>query len=96
MEQPIVLEDLFAERCVLEAKGQQQVGYVLLIGEAGTGKSTVARKLAYIWAMQRGFCEVFVVYVLLVHKLKSGHYDNRDNCFHAETLATAVTWECFP
>ena len=97
MEQPIELAELFVERCVFVDKGQQRIGYVLLTGEAGTGKSTLVRKLAYIWATGRGLWEVVLVYVLLVRDLRASHYDNRStnqpsDYFHRETLATAVVW----
>ena len=50
VELPIDLNDLFEDRAVLADKGRQRIGYVLLTGDAGTGKSTLVRKLAFIWA----------------------------------------------
>jgi len=84
------VEELFAARRILVDKGEQQVGYVLLLGEAGTGKSTLVRKLAYVWAKDEGLREVLLVYVLLVRDLLASWYDNRGVCFHAATVATAV------
>ena len=70
---------------------------MLLTGEAGTGKSTLARKLANIWAKGRGFREVVIVYVLLVSKLRASRYNNEEgDCCRAATLATAVVWELIP
>ena len=90
MEQQIALEELFAARCILVDKGEQQIGYVLVTGEAGTGKSTLVRKLAYIWAKGEGLREVLLVYVLLVRDLLESRYHGQGDCFHAATLATAV------
>ena len=69
---------------------------MLLVGEAGTGKSTLVRKLAYVWAKDEGLREVLLVYVLLVRDLLASWYDNQGNCFHAATLATAVVLQHFP
>lgn len=88
------MDELFAERAVFADKEKQRIGYVLLSGEAGTGKSTLVRKLANIWARGRGFREVLLVYVLFVSKIRASQFNNeKDNCFRAETLATAVVWE---
>ena len=96
VEQGIGVEELFAARRILVDKGEQQVGYVLLLGEAGTGKSTLVRKLAYVWAKGEGLQEVLLVYVLLVRDLLASWYDNQGDCFHAATLATAVVLQRFP
>ena len=90
------MEELFAARRILLDKGEQQVGYVLLLGEAGTGKSTLVRKLAYVWAKGEGLQEVLLVYVLLVRDLLASWYDNQGDCFHSATLATAVVLQRFP
>ena len=87
------MEELFAKRCVLVGKGKQLIKYVLVTGEAGTGKSTLARKLAYIWA--RSLHDMFIVYVILIRNLRESNYNNPDSCFHAPTLATAVVREYF-
>ena len=96
MEQGIGVEELFAARRILVDKGEQQIGYVLLLGEAGTGKSTLARKLAYVWAKGEGLREVLLVYVLLVRDLLASWYDNQGDSFHAATLPTAVVLQRFP
>ena len=96
MEQPIGLEELFANRAVLVDQGKQHIGYVLLTGEAGAGKSTLVRKLAYIWARGDGLRDVLIVYILQVGKLLASRYHGQSDCFHAETLATAILQENCP
>ena len=69
---------------------------MLLTGEAGAGKSTLARKLAYSWARGAHFREVLIVYMLLVCELKSSYYDDKGCCFRKRNLATAVVCKHFP
>ena len=90
------MEELFSARCLFADKGKQLISYVLLTGEAGTGKSTSVRKLAYIWAKVAVLRNVTLVYFILVRNLQASRYNGQDDCFHAETLATAVVWECIP
>ena len=90
VERHIGVEELFESRCILVEKGKQRIGYVLVTGEAGTGKSTLVRKLAYVWAKGEGLWEVLLVYVLLVRDLLESRYHSQGDCFHDATLATAV------
>ena len=62
---------------MLSAKGEQDIDKVLVIGEAGAGKSTLVRKLAYIWAMVQGLQEVRLVFVLNVQDLQAQRYNNQ-------------------
>ena len=49
-----------------------------------------------MWANGEGLREVFIVYILLVRNLQAARYHGQDDCFHSETLATAVVCENFP
>ena len=51
---------------MLLAKGQQDTGKILVIGEAGAGKFTRVRKLANVWAMAQGVKEVCLIFILNV------------------------------
>ena len=89
VEMPIGLEELFAERCVFVAKGPQSIRFALLTGGAGCGKSTLVRKLAYIWAKGECLQEVVIVYIILVRDLRN-HYKIQGDCLQIDTLAKAV------
>ncbi|MCG8340795.1 MAG: NACHT domain-containing protein, partial [Cytophagales bacterium] len=71
---PIALEDLFKSRSTKPDEPERDVQKVLLVGEAGTGKTTLSRKLAYSWA-QRAWGNAFeAVYVLPVRVLQQSQY----------------------
>ena len=69
---------------------------MLLTGEAGTGKSTVVRKLAYVWAKGEGLREVVLVFVINVRDLLASRFYGHGERFCEAMLATAVVWQCFP
>ncbi|MCG8339967.1 MAG: NACHT domain-containing protein, partial [Cytophagales bacterium] len=72
-----------------------EIHKVLLVGEPGTGKTTLSRKLAYSWS-QGKWGEAFeAVYVLPVRELQQKRYDD-NGLFRRETLATAIANHCFP
>ena len=93
VKSPIALEDLFQPRSTKQ--GEKAIQKVLLVGDPGTGKTTLSRKLAYRWSQGTWGKELKAVYVLPVRALQQSQYDNvsmrRD-----ETLATAIANNCFP
>ena len=92
---PIALCDLFKKRSIEPDGPIQEISKVLVIGEAGTGKTTLAQKLAYDWAQGTWGQELTAVYLLPVCALEQDHY-NGDSLQTAPTLATAIVRECFP
>jgi HEAT repeat protein len=91
---PIKLENLFKARSTQEGGPVQEVRKVLLVGNPGTGKTTVSRQLAYLWANGQGD-EIFQnVYVIPVRALQQTEYDGR-SLRRASNLATAIANLCF-
>lgn len=68
---------------------------MLLVGEAGIGKATLSRKLAYTWAQEDWGKEFDAVYVLPVKKLQKSEHDSH-SMRRDETQVTAVANNCFP
>ena len=66
-----------------------------MVGEAGTGKTMLSRKLAYSWAQGDWSKELKAVYVLPVRALQQSKYDN-GHMRREETLPTAIANHCFP
>lgn len=97
VERPVNgLRELFKRRKLRVGQEEQNIKSVLVTGDAGAGKSTLLRKLAFDWA--RGFFgqEFAAVFILLIRNLQQVRYNNQGDCFSEETLATAITRECFP
>ncbi|MCG8341039.1 MAG: NACHT domain-containing protein, partial [Cytophagales bacterium] len=70
IKNPIALEDLFKSRSTKPDEPEREIHKVLLVGEPGTGKTTLSRKLAYSWT-QGKWGEAFeAVYVLPVRALQ--------------------------
>jgi HEAT repeat protein len=91
---PINLEDLFKARSKQEGGPLQEVRKVLLVGNPGTGKTTVSRQLAYLWANGQGDQSFQNVYVIPVRALQQTEYDGR-SLRRASNLATAIANLCF-
>ena len=94
-KRPIALQDLFTKRRLKPDGPIEEISKVLLIGEAGTGKTTLSRKLAYDWARRAWGQNFTAVYLLPVRALQQDQY-NGATPQTAPTLATAIVRECFP
>ena len=91
---PIALQDLFKARSVRPDKPVQAVDRILLTGDPGTGKTTVSKKLAYLWSEKQWGQEFHTLYLLPVRNLQKDRY-NEDNYRKLNTLATAIVNNCF-
>jgi DNA polymerase III delta prime subunit len=96
VEKPIELVDLFKPRISKQEKLAQEVKKVLLVGEQGTGKTTVSHKLAYLWSQGQLDQSLETVYVVPVRELQQANYDNNGHFKREENLATAIMNICFP
>jgi ankyrin repeat protein/HEAT repeat protein len=96
VETLIELVDLFKPRVIKQGQLPQEVKKVLLVGEPGTGKTTVSHKLAYLWSQGQADQSLQTVYVVPVRELQQSKYDNNGHFKREETLATAITNICFP
>jgi HEAT repeat protein len=95
LETPIELADLFKTRVIKPGQPPQDVKKVLLVGEPGTGKTTVSHKLAYLWSQGQLDQSLQTVYVVPVRELQQAKYDNNGHFKREENLATAITNICF-
>ena len=92
---PIALCDLFKKRSIKPDGPIEEISKVLLIGEAGTGKTTLSRKIAHDWAQGAWGAGFTAIYLLPVRNLQQGKYNGAT--FRTESsLATAIVQECFP
>ncbi|MEO1300709.1 MAG: sister chromatid cohesion protein PDS5 [Bacteroidota bacterium] len=92
---PIEIIDLFKKRSLKPKEPEKEINKVLLVGEAGTGKTSLTKKLAYDWSKHQWGQEFTAVYILPVRALREDKYDNKGNCRTESTLATAIANECF-
>ncbi|MEO1219038.1 MAG: ankyrin repeat domain-containing protein, partial [Bacteroidota bacterium] len=91
----ISLGNLFEPRSVNPDEPIKKIDKVLLIGEPGTGKTVLTRKLAHDWANGNWGQKFQAVYVLPVRTLRAEVYDNNGHHCREATLATAIANECF-
>ncbi|MEO1219506.1 MAG: NACHT domain-containing protein [Bacteroidota bacterium] len=92
---PIAFNDLFKSRSLQPDGPKKEINKVLLIGEAGTGKTSLIKKIAHAWSVGEWGQEFHVVYLLPVRALRVDKYDNKGNYRTESTLPTAITNECF-
>ena len=94
-KRPIALCDLFNHRSVKPDGPIEEISKVLLIGEAGTGKTTLSHKIVHDWAQGHWGADFTALYLLPVRNLRKDQYNK--STFRTEpTLATAIVRECFP
>ncbi|MCG8340932.1 MAG: NACHT domain-containing protein, partial [Cytophagales bacterium] len=91
---PIAFEELFKSRSTKPDEPAREIHKVLLVGEPGTGKTTLSRRLAYRWTQEAWDQTFKAVYVLPVRALQQSQYDNVSMRREA-TLATAIANNCF-
>jgi HEAT repeat protein len=85
---PMALEDLFQRRSIKPGEAERDIQKVLVVGDAGMGKTTLSKKLAYRWSQGQWGQEFKAVYVLPVRNLQESKYDR-------DTLPTAIVNLCF-
>ncbi|MEO1300689.1 MAG: NACHT domain-containing protein, partial [Bacteroidota bacterium] len=82
-------EELFQARKLQPDGPVQEINKVLLVGEAGTGKTSLTKKLAHIWGAGDWEQELEAVYWLPVRNLTQGTGNGID------LLAKAIFEQCF-
>eukprot|EP00210_Caulerpa_lentillifera_P002084 g1999.t1 len=95
IKRPIALEDLFKNRQLSSGSSSERVKRVLLFGNPGTGKTTVAQKIAYKWSIDQWGASIDVLYLVPIRALKSTKYDNV-SMKRERTLHNVITDICFP
>ena len=88
------LQDLFKSRKVGESKVAHRTRKVLIVGDPGTGKTLLSRKIAYLWSMGEWGSNFEALYLLPASKLSARAYDASDTR-REKTLATAIANTCF-
>ena len=92
---PVDLEDLFEDRA-LEPNGEAQpVRRLLLFGNAGSGKTSLTKKLAHDWALEAWGACFCVVYVLPMRDLNEME-STGEFCRNVRSVADAILELCFP
>ena len=94
VQRPIDLGELFKKRRIKTDEPEKEIHRMLLIGDAGTGKSDLTRKLAYEWSQGKWGQEFEAVYVVPVRNRQKDKYDNKYYRTE-ETLPTAIIDNCF-
>ncbi|MEO1301492.1 MAG: NACHT domain-containing protein, partial [Bacteroidota bacterium] len=91
---PVSYQHIFKPGSLKPGEPLKEIRKVLLVGEAGTGKTSLTRKLAYDWAVGTWDQSFNIVYVLPVRALRQDKYEKIGHLQH-EILVTAIASECF-
>ena len=91
---PLGSEDLFKKRSIRPGDPEKEISRILLIGDPGTGKTTLSRQLAYQWSQGLWGQEFYTLYLLPVRSLQQSEYDGR-GYDRKRTLSTAIVNNCF-
>ncbi|MEO1219223.1 MAG: sister chromatid cohesion protein PDS5 [Bacteroidota bacterium] len=97
IKKPIGLQDIFANTGGQTQRGSTKATQkVCIIGDAGTGKTSLTYKLAYEWAQDNWGGEFGAVYALPVRNLREDKYNISafSKLNKQELLATAIIKEC--
>jgi len=86
---PILRDDLFVSRVWDPRKPARVPNKVLIIGAPGTGKTTLSKQLAYLWAVEEWGPDFDTLYLLPVRALRS-RYHGSD-----ATLPQAILNNCW-
>ena len=87
-------QDLFKSRKVGESKVVHRTRKVLIVGDPGTGKTLLSRKIAHLWSLGEWGSHFEALYLLPASKLSARAYDSSDTR-REKTLATAIANTCF-
>ena len=91
----IAPQDLFKPRSIKPGESEKEIHKVLLVGEAGSGKTTLSHKLVHDWARGAWGADFTAVYLLPVRNLQQSKY-NGATPQTTLTLDMAIVRECFP
>eukprot|EP00210_Caulerpa_lentillifera_P002043 g1958.t1 len=95
VKRPIALEDLFKNRQLSPGSSSERVKRVLLFGNPGTGKTTVAKKIAYKWSIGEWGASFDMLCLVPIRALQCTKYDNV-SMRRERTLQNVITDICFP
>ncbi|MEN0016506.1 MAG: NACHT domain-containing protein, partial [Bacteroidota bacterium] len=89
-------EELFCPRSLGSNESVIDIHRVLLVGEAGTGKTALTKKLAHAWAKGIWGNNFDAVYVLTASALRTGTYNKHDYYVPTRHLSQVIISEYLP